>query len=232
MDGALAAAILMVATPEAVAAQSISVSPTLIEVPAGKRGAVVEIANRAAKPVDIQVRPYDWRQIDGEDVLEPDTQLLLSPSVVTIPANGTQTLRILTPTASRSREGEWRLLLDQLPDTTGSGLQIRLRMSIPVIAHATHKDAAEVRWSMTATRLVATNIGGRFALLKQLAVRDVNGRQHDIGLGTSGYLLPGAARSWPLPGDVATHISAIGITVTGVIGTQDFTAPLNLDPPR
>ncbi len=213
-----AVAALAAAWAGRVAAQALGVSPTLVEIAAGRRAAVISVTNTAATAVDIQVRPYDWRQVDGNDVLTDSSTLILAPAVATIPPGATQALRVLVPTGAREREGEWRLILDQLPQPGGKGLQIRLRLSLPVFAAAHAGDAPDLNWRLVGGRLEVRNDGGRFARLNRLALRDDQGKETAINTGTTPYVLPGTTRSWPA--------TATAVAVAGTIGARDFLVPL------
>ena len=203
-------------------AQSLQVSPVLLEIPPSRRGAVLQIQNVAAVPVDIQVRPYDWRQNDGRDELIDSTTLLISPSIATIPAGATQTVRLLVPAGARTTESNWRILVDQLPKpVTGGGLQVRLRMSIPVFAYAAKATEPDVRWRLAGSRLEASNIGPRYARLGELNLRRSGGKDVALPLGEMPYLLPGSSRHW----DVAVQ-PANDLSVVGLVGTTAFTAPI------
>lgn len=219
---ALAFAALATSAPHAAAGQALGVSPTLVEIPPGKRGSVVQVTNGGKTPVDVQVRPYEWRQVDGTDNLADTAELLVSPSVMTIAPGGKQLLRILAPSATRPRESQWRLLLDQLPGPPGKGLNVRLRMSIPVFAHAAKTDTADVRWTVSDGRLRASNVGGRYARFADLELRRPDGSKAALDLGKTPYLLPGTSRHWPLP------LPLQGLQVAGSIGARAFVAPVSL----
>lgn len=207
-------------------AQSLQVSPVLLEIPPDKHGAVMKIQNTSATPVDIQIRPYDWRQTDDRDELVDSLSLRISPSIVTIPAGGTQTVRLLAPAGPRTVEGDWRILVDQLPKLVpGGGLQIRLRLSIPVFAYATKAKVPDLRWQLVGRRLEVLNTGQRYVRLAELNLRHPDGKALPLPLGEMPYLLPGSNRHWEIALPLASDA-----TVAGLVGTNVFTAPIARDP--
>ena len=216
----LAAYAVGMAAPVPLLAQALAVSPTIVEMPPGKHSAVIEVSNAAATPVDIQIRGYDWRQVEGRETLTDSATLRLSPSIVTIPAGGKQVLRMIVPDGARAQEGDWRILLDQLPrPVEGAGLQIKLRMSIPVFAYATKTATPDLRWRLADGRLEAVNAGPRFVRFNALALRTADGREAALPLGPTPYLLPGTSRSWPVT-DTAV------LAVAGQVGTTSFVTPI------
>lgn len=212
----------------AASAQSLQISPVLLEMQPGRHGAVMEILNTAATAVDIQVRPYDWHQLDGHDELVDSMTLRVSPSIVTIPAGGSQTVRLLVPGDPRTAEGNWRILVDQLPQLApGGGLQIRLRMSIPVFAYATKIAAADLRWRIVGKRLEVSNAGPRYARLAELSLHRPSDGDIPLPLGEMPYVLPSSSRHWDV-----TVASEPGLTVVGRNGTTAFSAPVALESVR
>ncbi|UAJ10466.1 fimbrial biogenesis chaperone [Glacieibacterium megasporae] len=209
-------------------AQSLQVSPVTVAMLPDKRSAALEITNTSALPVDIQVRPYDWQQVDGRDELIDSATLRVSPSIVEIAANTTQTIRVLAPTGLRTSESCWRLIVDQLPQpSAGSGLQIRLRMSVPVFAYSTKVAAGDIRWRIIGGKLEGTNYGRRHARLDELSVKEPNGAAVPLSLDGRPYLLPGTSRRWDLA------IAPVpGLTVVGRDGVAAFSAQIALESVR
>ncbi|MGI4876066.1 MAG: fimbrial biogenesis chaperone [Janthinobacterium lividum] len=222
-------AVALAVSPVAAGAQSLAVSPTTIDVPAGKHGAVMQITNTMTTPVDVQVRPYDWHQAEGKDVLTDSTTLRVSPSIVTIPAGSTQLLRMLIPAGERGVEGDWRVVVDQLPrPASGGGLQIRLRLSIPVFARAATSAPADVRWSLRGGQLEAVNAGLKHVRFATLELRPATGAATTLPLGESPYLLPGTRRAWTVTTTPAT-LSVAGTWIAERAGATAFVAPVALD---
>ena len=224
----IASFVVATLTGLAASAQSLQISPVLLEMRPDRHGTALEIQNTSTAAVDIQVRPYDWHQADGRDELSDSMTLRVSPSIVTIPAGGTQTVRLLAPSEPRTVESNWRILVDQLPQfAPGGGLVIRLRMSVPVFAYATKVATADLRWRVIGKRLEVSNAGPRYARLAELSLHRPGDRDISLPLGDKPYLLPGATRHW----DVAVS-PATGLTVIGRDGIKAFSALVALESVR
>jgi fimbrial chaperone protein len=207
-------------------AQSFGITPTLLEVAPGRRGAVLSVTNTTAIAIEVQARPYDWQQVEGHDKLTDSTTLLVSPSIMTIPPGGAQLLRVLVPAGPRTTEGNWRIILDQLPHATPlAGMQVRLRMSIPVFAYAGKAEARSLRWSIVGGRLEVVNLGQRYLRLSSLAVRTSDGREMPLALGDTPYFLPNSRRHWSEP-----SATLAGSQVVAHTGTDSFVVPMTLAP--
>ncbi|RVT41879.1 fimbrial biogenesis chaperone [Sphingobium algorifonticola] len=184
---------LGLAHPARVGAQGLAVTPTLIEIPAGRSSAAIEVRNREANAVAVQLSAFSWSQPGGLDVLMDDPQLLVSPAIATIAPGGVQTFRIIVPRGARPIERSWRIILDQLPrpQPVSPPLSVRLRLSIPIFAAPDGKAAPDIRWHTADGVMIARNTGNRRIRFGALAIDGV-----PLAAGSSPYLLPGAERHW------------------------------------
>nr|WP_232316363.1 fimbria/pilus periplasmic chaperone [Candidatus Burkholderia verschuerenii] len=85
-----------------------------------------------------QVRVFGWSQTLDEDHLDDAKGIVASPPMITIPAGGDQTVRILR-TGRDAPQGEetYRLLVDEIPQAEAArstGVRMQLRYSVPVFA--------------------------------------------------------------------------------------------------
>ena len=88
LRGLLLAVLLGVSALPAAAA-GLSVAPTLLEFAHGETAKGLTLRNTGAAPLQVQVRVFDWRQENGEDILEPSTGLVVSPPFLRgLPAAG------------------------------------------------------------------------------------------------------------------------------------------------
>lgn len=188
---------LCVAYPSRTGAQGLAVTPTLIEIPAGRSSAAIEVRNREANAVAVQLSAFSWSQPGGRDVLMDDPQLLVSPAIATIAPGGVQTFRIIVPPVARPIERSWRIILDQLPrpqpvsPPVSPPLSVRLRLSIPIFAAPDGKAAPDIRWHTADGVMIARNAGNRRIRFGALAIDGA-----PLPAGPSPYLLPGAERHW------------------------------------
>ncbi|TDK26079.1 molecular chaperone [Luteimonas aestuarii] len=204
-----AAALLLAAA--AAGAASLQVTPTTVTVPAERAADGLILSNSGSAPLHAQVRVFRWTQVDGEDVLEPSTDLAISPPMLELAPGGDQLVRIVRlgppPTGT---EASYRVIVDELPldDTPAPGrrgLQFVLRYSIPVflaphgnpatapILHARIGGDADDRF------LQLDNLGNGHAQVADLTHVAADGHGRVIAQGLSGYVLPGQTRRWSLP---------------------------------
>ncbi len=219
LRGPLLAVLLGVSALPAAAA-GLSVAPTLLEFAPGETAKGLTLRNTGAAPLQAQVRVFDWRQENGEDVLEPSAGLVVSPPFLSVPPGGRQVVRVLQrgSPAQDSTAGErsFRILVDEMPAGVGEeaappggrggpsgvrpGLNFLMRFSIPVFVTPHAGAAPELRWRLQDTgqgpRLVAENTGNRRAQISDLELLDDSGRILYRHAGLAGYLLSGASRQW------------------------------------
>ena len=60
-------------------AASLQVTPVMIEVAAPGAATTVKLRNDGATPLNAQIRVFRWSQVNGEDKLEPTTDVVASP---------------------------------------------------------------------------------------------------------------------------------------------------------
>ncbi|NWN84161.1 MAG: molecular chaperone [Halomonas sp.] len=217
--GLLLAALLGVSALPA-AASGLSVAPTLLEFAPGETAKGLTLRNTGSETLQAQVRVFDWRQENGENILEPSTGLVVSPPFLSVPPGGWQVVRVLQRGSSSqdttTGERSFRILVDEMPsgivDDEGAaggqgrsygvrpGLNFLMRFSIPVFVMADSGVAHELQWRLQdagqGPRLMAENTGSHRAQISDLELVDDDGRilyRHD---GLAGYLLPGTSRQW------------------------------------
>lgn len=207
---ALAAALVLFAS--ATSAGSLAVSPIRIELAPGQRSVTVTVRNDGAQATLVQTQLVAWSQADGEERLEPTTDLLASPPIFDIAPAGVQIVRIaLRRPADADRERSYRLLVTEVPGPPQpgfTGAQFALKLSLPIFVDAAvAKAAPEVAWNATrdaagALVLTAFNSGSKHIQVRAI---DVAGDGPDSEGRFAGlwYILPGQRRSVtiaPAPG--------------------------------
>jgi len=87
------------------------------------------VRNENDAEVVVQVETLLWSQADGQDVLDPTRDLIASPAVFTLPARGSQLIRVaLRREPDARRELSYRLVVQEVPpapDPDFMGLQSR-----------------------------------------------------------------------------------------------------------
>lgn len=209
---------LLAVLPGAVQAASLRVSPMGVELLADQRAASITVANSDAEPVEMQVRIFQWTQVNGEDRLAPATDVFASPPAMKIAPNKSFTIRIARPTIGNvGGEKAYRLFLDEVPRpfdprTASQAVRMVLRMSMPVFL--VESDAvAKVQWQVwedgTGIHAEATNSGNRHAKVGGLHLILADGKQVTISQGLAGYVLAGSTKRFdyqPGPSDPIAHI--------------------------
>ena len=118
-------------------AASLDVNPVRIDITRAARSAELRLTNTANDELSVQIDVRAWSQDGGADELVETQELLAVPPLVTIPPGERQIVRIGHLGApSPDLEKTFRVIVTELPPnagtSTGSALNMRLRLSIPV----------------------------------------------------------------------------------------------------
>lgn len=198
---------LLLVTPR-VAASDFQASPVRLYLDEALRSEVINVVNRGAKPVRLQITTHLWSEPPrGEPRLEPTTALVVFPSLLTLAPGEHRTVRVGTIVAPVDREESYRLIIEELPsaaDQGALGVAIRTRLSIPVFSTPR---AARPRPAIEAPRLegrelvfAVVNEGQRHVRVGQLQVT----LEPERGAATEAklqgwYVLAGGRREYHVP---------------------------------
>ena len=185
-------------------AGTFSIAPVRVELHGSQRTAVLTVHNDDDAPLVIQTTVLAWSQELGEESYVATRDLLATPPVFTLPAKGEQILRIaLRGEPDPQRELDYRLMLTEVPhapEKDFTGLQLALRLSLPVFVLPPAHAQPQLRWQATARadgslRVTATNDGQAHL---QVADFDLNfgGTEHAAHIGVMRYVLPGSSVAW------------------------------------
>lgn len=200
-------------------ATTLRISPVGLELPATQRAGSITLVNTGSEPVNLQLRVFHWSQVDGGDVLEPTTDLLVTPPAATVPPGASYTVRVARPAAaSVDRELSYRLVIDELPKPIDprkldQGVSMVLRTSLPVFF--ADKDAvAQLAWKLwrdsDGVHAEVTNDGERHAKLAEMTAHAPSGVALAFGQGRTGYVLAGTRRRFDLPAQAASVLAVGG----------------------
>lgn len=199
-------------------AGTFTISPLRVDLSQATPTAALTVRNEEDAEVVIQVETLQWSQVDGQDALDPTRDLVASPLVFTLPPNGTQLVRVaLRRTPDERRELSYRLVVQEVPPPPSpdfTGLQVALRMSLPVFVAATAPSAPKLQWSVAraadgALTVTANNAGESHARVLGFSVAPVAATTPAIDQPVATYLLPGTARQWNLGANGATPAAAL-----------------------
>src|SRR5215467_1795122 len=204
LRGTALAAFSMLTVCEPTWAASLQVSPVMVEVAAPGAATTLKLRNEGTTPLNAQIRVFRWSQVNGEDKLEPTTDVVASPPLAKLAPKVDYTVRLVrvnkTPVA---KEETYRLFVDELPDAANQrnrAVNLLLRYSIPVFFYPAAGNPAILTWSVEHSggklAVVARNSGDRHLRISNLKLHDDKGGTVSLGSGLNGYVLGGSSRRW------------------------------------
>lgn len=166
--------------------QALEVSPLVATFTPNHRAGTLTINNTDGVEKTYQVFVDEWAVENGEKVRRPSNAIRFAPAVVTIPANGTQTVRYIHSRASADEEKAYRIKVQEIQSgvvSTQTGVVFAMAMDFPWFWRgATMKPQLEARWD--GQDLLVKNTGNATAQLVNLQVGDYQ------RTGLVGYVLP------------------------------------------
>lgn len=229
---ALAGLLLCLCAPAAEAA-SLRVVPTLLDVASPTVATSIRVTNEGAAAVSVQVRVFRWTQVNGEDVLEPTTTVVVSPPIALLQPGVENVVRVIRTSPSPViGEEAYRLLVDELPDPAAppaAGVNLLVRHSIPVFFGAA-ASAPDLRWSIAPAEggyaLTASNAGERRLRVADLELTDAAGRVAGAAPGLAGYVLGGSTATFVVSGSGLVPGSTASISARSEAGPFNATVRL------
>jgi len=217
---ALAATMMLAALAGAAAGQSLAVQPVSLPFAPGQRATTLTVTNHGTNETAIQIRVYAWSQEQGEDTLTPSDAVIASPPLATIPAGGSQLVRLVLRQPPDGREFTYRILLDEIPPPALAGVvRIVLRMSIPIFAEPKIPVAPRVQFHIEKQGeqllLVGVNSGIRHETFREVVLATEQGVTLKPAKGWSPYLLAGATRRWVMVPTGSASAATLSSTSTG-----------------
>ena len=226
----LAAALLLgLASGAPVNAGGLSVAPITLEFRAGQRTLSATVANPGKEPMQVQVRLFRWSSEGTGETYTDTRDIGFSPPMFTLEPGERQVVRLMVrQPPSDGREAAYRLIVDQLPQPNRPGVQMPVRVVLPVFVQPAQTPApGKLEWTASVdagqTVLRARNTGGRRVKLFDVARKE--GRvSTPIQSGLAGYVLADQARTWRFPHKAGT--SEIEVTARTEAGPMALTLPL------
>lgn len=185
--------------------------PALIEVPSPGAASSVMLRTSGAAPVNAQLRIFRWVQENGVERLEQTRDVVASPPQLQIQPGTDFLVRIVRVTKRPvAREESYRLVIDQLPDSSRAGqvaVKLLVRHVIPVFFADPASGGGALAWNVRKSgadvTVTATNAGGRRERISAMTLKDEAGRTVSFGDGLVGYVLGGSTMSWTSKGGPA-----------------------------
>jgi fimbrial chaperone protein len=203
----IAAVLATLGAEAAPSAGTFQTSATRIDLSATTASALFSLTNTGGEELRFQIVAYAWDQAPGGEMkLEPTQDLVVFPTLFTVPAGGSRAVRVGTTAKPGASERSYRIFVEELPPMTPegqTGVRVLTRMGIPVfLAPARARAHTAVHAAARAGKLdvVVENGGTVHVMLKSVRV---------VGLGAGGeelfakdlsgwYLLAGGKRVYTL----------------------------------
>jgi fimbrial chaperone protein len=228
------ATIAFLAPVSSVSAASFQVTPTTVEIPVGGAAKTVSVKNTGKETIKAQVRVFRWSMVNGEEKLEPTTDVVASPPIATIKPDLDYTVRVVRMSkAPVATEETYRLLIDEIPDRKPAGngvVNLAFRYSIPVFFLPPTAHKPDLIWSYSRRDgklfVTATNTGGRRIRIADISAGNGSGKPITVAKGLAGYVLARSSKSWVAPQGLETGAAPLVIKAQGDLGPIDAKAPL------
>jgi fimbrial chaperone protein len=200
--------------PVWVEAASFQVNPVRLTLSADHSTDVLRVINSSDTPTVVQLQIVAWSQEAGKDVYTPSRNLLATPPIFTVAAGSQQVVRVGLRTKPNAKmETCYRLFLTEVPPAPTPafrGVQIALRVGIPVFVEAAVDTEPNLKWtakqiSPTELQLSAVNTGTAHAQILKLTLKTANHAQ-PLAQKSGSYVLPGATHTWAIK--LATPLAA------------------------
>ncbi len=222
---------LMAAAVTTASAGSFQVSPVNPTLSVRQPVSALTVRNTGADPTVIQLEAMVWSQPGGIDTYAPAPDILATPPIFTLPAGGTQVIRVGSrqpPDAHAERS--YRLFLREIPPPPKPGfrgLRMALRISLPLFIRPGAEAVSQLEWQAVVPgkghlRIRVTNRGLAHARLS--AIKLSTGKNTELlhMSGATVYVLPGASHDWMVDASVAngTHLRVTAEAETGPMQTD------------
>ncbi|GAB3630568.1 molecular chaperone [Pandoraea terrae] len=208
--------LMAVIIPASVKAAGFQVSPIRVTLSPEDKGAALTVRNDGEQPVIVQVQTMEWTQSDGRDVYAPTEDILATPPIFTVQPGKVQILRVgLRRVPDPLKELSYRIYLQEVPPAAQpgfQGLQVALRLGLPVFVQAQQPAKAALKWSVETLdrgrlKVRAMNEGTAHMQVTDFALTLVGDDRPVAAQQVAAYVLPGQAHEWVLPTDPAKKLS-------------------------
>lgn len=205
----LCLALLMISADPALAA-GFSVNPSRVSLSAAHPVSSLRVTNQSSKAIVIHLELLAWSREAGKDVYVPTEELLATPPIFTVPASGTQLVRVgLRRAADSQRELTYRVFLQEVPpppEPNFQGLQIALRIGVPVFVAPVVGTHPLLRWRAikTATGQITVSIindGNAHVKVAEAKLMRAGSADPLAKEQITEYVFPGESRNWAVKTD-------------------------------
>jgi fimbrial chaperone protein len=199
--------LLFLVAGHGVQAGSFGINPVKLVLSAQNPTEIMTVRNDGAQAAVMQVELASWTQEQGLDNHTPTRELLATPPIFNLPPGASQIIRIgLRRAPDGQREMAYRMFLQEVPPPPkpgALGLQVALRISVPVFIPPPFLAKPNLRWKAIrlddhTLKIEVTNIGNVHDHLSAYTIHRKGSSAPYLSQQFFAYLLPGATRNWTL----------------------------------
>jgi fimbrial chaperone protein len=203
-------------------AASFGVSPVRVTLSESQQMGALTVRNDGTEPVSMQLEVLNWSQEAGKDVLTPSRELLANPPIFTVPAGGSQLVRVgLRRAPDAQRELTYRVILQELPPPPNPnfmGTRMLMRISLPVFVLPEVDAKPVLLWQAARTpqgalKISLTNNGNAHIQIANFKLSLPGSQQPWVTKESAEYVLPGQSRDWTLPANSENPAPPLGVTL-------------------
>lgn len=196
--------LLLVCIPFLTHAGSFSVTPLRIDLSRSETTRVINLHNLEDKPVTVQLQVMAWSHKDGKDQFTPTRDVIVTPQVFHLKANGLQIIRVgMLRKTDANDELAYRLFIEEIPAPPLAdlkGAQLALKITLPVFIAPEKIPSPKIEFQTSVEpdgklKVSIVNRGQAHAQIQQMTVfaKDKSEKSlasHEKSL----YVLPGQER--------------------------------------
>jgi fimbrial chaperone protein len=193
-------------------ASEIGVTPVAVHLDRANDRATVTVVNSGAEAVIMQVEMIGWKRVAGVDEDVPTSDMVVNPSVFTLPPGRSQLVRVgLRQSAPVQSEGTYRILLREVPPAPQPGEiriagQVRVLMALRVPVYvAPHTVVQAPKWEATreadgSVVAALSNEGNVHVRVGRIQLRAVDGAPVPSDATTAAVVFPGERQRFRIAG--------------------------------
>ena len=221
--------LLFVAGVSVVSAANIGVNPVRVTLSENQKMGTLTVRNGGTEPMSMQLEVLNWSQEEGNGVFTPTRELIVNPPIFTIPAGGSQLIRVgLRRAPDAQRELTYRIFLQELPPPPSpdfQGAYMMMRISLPVFILPKVETKPALRWQLAQTpqgalKLSLRNNGNAHIQIKNFKLSLLDKLQPWVTQQTSVYVLPGQSHDWILPVNSENPAPSLGTNLKLIAQTD------------
>lgn len=183
-------------------AQAFQVRPVRVDLGSRLPASQLVVTNPTAQTMLIQADAFDWSQNRDKETLNPTTNLIVNPPIFELAPGAQQVVRVgLRRAVESAVEVPYRIWLTQVAtpgEASDSGVQMLLRVSLPVFVTGAGTGAPQAVWQRDANdgAVELGNSGARHLHVRELRLVADGAKPEPLG---PCYALPGGLCRWAVP---------------------------------